>query len=63
MHFPTSDVSEYYRWRTHRVPGMGERKVIALLPGYDGRSFQTPAFQLLVWNGMDWHATPTARLA
>ena len=32
----------------------GEGKVFVLLLGHDGRSFQTPEFQKLVLNGVDW---------
>jgi type 1 glutamine amidotransferase len=32
----------------------GEGKVFVLLLGHDARSFQTPAFQQLVLNGVDW---------
>jgi type 1 glutamine amidotransferase len=32
----------------------GEGKVFALLLGHDARSFQTPAFQQIVLNGVDW---------
>jgi hypothetical protein len=32
----------------------GAGKVFVLLLGHDGRSFQTPAFQQLVLNGVDW---------
>jgi uncharacterized protein len=39
----------------------GDGKVFVLLLGHDGRSFQTPAFQQLVLNGVDWATTPTAR--
>jgi type 1 glutamine amidotransferase len=39
----------------------GEGNVFVLLLGHDGRSFQTPAFQQLVLNGVDWAASPTAR--
>jgi type 1 glutamine amidotransferase len=38
-------------------------KVFVLLLGHDGRSFQTPAFQQLVLNGVDWATAPTARQA
>ncbi|MGH8064989.1 MAG: ThuA domain-containing protein [Candidatus Entotheonellia bacterium] len=41
----------------------GEGKVFVLLLGHDGRSFQTPAFQQLVLNGVDWATAPTARKA
>jgi uncharacterized protein len=39
----------------------GDGKVFVLLLGHDGRSFQTPAFQQLVLNGVDWAAAPAAR--
>jgi hypothetical protein len=39
----------------------GAGKVFVLLLGHDGRSFQTPAFQQLVLNGVDWATAPTAR--
>lgn len=32
----------------------GEGKVFTLLLGHDGRSFQTPEFQKIVLNGVDW---------
>lgn len=38
----------------------GDGKVFVLLLGHDGRSFQTPAFQQLVLNGVDWATAPTA---
>jgi type 1 glutamine amidotransferase len=38
----------------------GDGKVFVLLLGHDGRSFQTPAFQQLVLNGVDWAAAPAA---
>jgi uncharacterized protein len=41
----------------------GEGKVFVLLLGHDGRSFQTPAFQQMVLNGVDWATAPTARQA
>jgi uncharacterized protein len=41
----------------------GDGKVFVLLLGHDGRSFQTPAFQQLVLNGVDWAAVPTSRRA
>ncbi len=41
----------------------GEGKVFVLLLGHDGRSFQTPAFQTIVLNGIDWATAPTARKA
>jgi hypothetical protein len=31
-----------------------------LLLGHDGRSFQTPAFQQLVLNGVGWATAPSA---
>ena len=37
----------------------GEGNVFVLLLGHDGRSFQTPEFQKIVLNGVDW-ATQTA---
>ena len=36
----------------------GDGKVFVLLLGHDGRSFQTPEFQQLVLNGVDWAAAP-----
>jgi len=41
----------------------GDGKVFVLLLGHDGGSFQTPAFQQLVLNGVDWATVPTARQA
>jgi type 1 glutamine amidotransferase len=41
----------------------GAGHVFVLLLGHDGRSFQTPAFQQLVLNGVDWATAPTARQA
>lgn len=41
----------------------GEGKVFVLLLGHDGRSFQTPAFQQLVLNGVGWATGPTAAKA
>jgi type 1 glutamine amidotransferase len=41
----------------------GDGNVFVLLLGHDGRSFQTPAFQQLVLNGVDWAAAPTSRKA
>src|SRR5262249_1939025 len=41
----------------------GEGNVFVLLLGHDARSFQTPAFQQLVLNGVDWATAPTARKA
>jgi type 1 glutamine amidotransferase len=41
----------------------GAGRVFVLLLGHDGRSFQTPAFQQLVLNGVEWAAAPTARKA
>jgi len=38
----------------------GTGKVFVLLLGHDGRSFQTPAFQQLVLNGVDWATAPSA---
>src|SRR5919106_2932169 len=38
----------------------GDGKVCVLLLGHDGRSFQTPAFQQLVLNGVDWATAPSA---
>src|SRR5262245_20060672 len=38
----------------------GDGKVFVLLLGHDGRSFQSPAFQQLVLNGVDWATAPTA---
>ena len=32
----------------------GDGKVFTLLLGHDGRSFQTPEFQKIVLNGIDW---------
>jgi len=37
----------------------GAGKVFVLLLGHDGRSFQTPAFQQLVLNGVDWATAPS----
>ena len=36
----------------------GNGKVFVLLLGHDGRSFQTPEFQQIVLNGVDWAAAP-----
>jgi uncharacterized protein len=41
----------------------GAGNVFVLLLGHDARSFQTPGFQQLVLNGVDWATTPTARQA
>jgi uncharacterized protein len=38
----------------------GDGKVFVLLLGHDGRSFQTPAFQQLVLNGVGWTTAPSA---
>ena len=38
----------------------GEGNVFVLLLGHDARSFQTPAFQQLVLNGVDWATASTA---
>jgi hypothetical protein len=38
----------------------GDGRVFVLLLGHDGRSFQTPAFQQLVLNGVDWASAATA---
>ena len=40
----------------------GEGKVFVLLLGHDGRSFETPEFQQIVLNGVDW-ATATGATA
>ncbi len=32
----------------------GDGKVFVLLLGHDGQSFQTPEFQKIVLNGVDW---------
>ena len=32
----------------------GDGKVFVLLLGHDGKSFQTPEFQKIVLNGVDW---------
>jgi type 1 glutamine amidotransferase len=39
----------------------GDGKVFVLLLGHDGRSFQTPGFQQLVLNGVDWATAAAAR--
>ena len=42
----------------------GEGRVIQTLLGHDGRSFQTPEFQRLILNGVDWvtsRASPRPR--
>ena len=39
----------------------GEGNVFVLLLGHDARSFQTPGFQQLVLNGVDWATASTAR--
>jgi len=36
----------------------GQGKVFTLLLGHDGRSFQTPEFQKIVLNGVDWSTSP-----
>jgi hypothetical protein len=41
----------------------GAGKVFVLLLGHDARSFQTPGFQQLVLNGVDWATASTARQA
>jgi type 1 glutamine amidotransferase len=41
----------------------GDGNVFVLLLGHDGRSFQTPAFQQLVLNGVDWATASTSRKA
>ena len=38
----------------------GDGNVYVLLLGHDGRSFQTPEFQKLVLNGVDWAAAKAA---
>ena len=38
----------------------GDGNVFVLLLGHDGRSFETPEFQQLVLNGVDWAATKVA---
>lgn len=38
----------------------GEGNVYVLLLGHDGRSFETPEFQKLVLNGVDWAAAKVA---
>jgi type 1 glutamine amidotransferase len=38
----------------------GAGKVFVLLLGHDGRSFQTPGFQQLVLNGVDWATEPAS---
>ena len=38
----------------------GEGNVFTLLLGHDGRSFETPEFQKLVLNGVDWAAAKVA---
>jgi uncharacterized protein len=38
----------------------GDGKVFVLLLGHDGKSFQTPAFQQLVLNGVEWATAPNA---
>jgi type 1 glutamine amidotransferase len=39
----------------------GDGNVFVLLLGHDARSFQTPAFQQIVLNGVDWATAPIAR--
>jgi type 1 glutamine amidotransferase len=39
----------------------GDGRVFVLLLGHDGRSFQTPAFQQLVLNGVGWASAPVSR--
>lgn len=73
--FITADAAEgTYPWGPQRqpkhMPGgtfplgwtrqYGDGKVFVLLLGHDGRSFQTPAFQQLVLNGVNWATAPTA---
>ena len=41
----------------------GDGNVFVLLLGHDARSFQTPAFQQIVLNGVDWATAPTSRQA
>jgi hypothetical protein len=41
----------------------GEGNVFVLLLGHDGRSFQTPEFQRIVLNGVDWATASTSRKA
>lgn len=41
----------------------GEGNVFVLLLGHDARSFQTPEFQRIVLNGVDWATASTARQA
>jgi type 1 glutamine amidotransferase len=41
----------------------GAGNVFVLLLGHDARSFQTPGFQQLVLNGVDWATAPRARHA
>src|SRR5262245_33094002 len=41
----------------------GEGNVFVLLLGHDARSFQTPGFQQIVLNGVDWATAPAARKA
>ena len=38
----------------------GDGNVYVLLLGHDGRSFETPEFQQLVLNGVDWAAAKVA---
>jgi type 1 glutamine amidotransferase len=39
----------------------GEGNVFVLLLGHDARSFQTPAFQQIVLQGVDWATAPLSR--
>ena len=41
----------------------GEGRVYVLLLGHDGQSFETPGFQKLVLNGVDWATSRTAAVA
>ncbi len=69
--FLTADAVEgMHPWgpdQWHLSPGVDaavrEGKVFVLWLGHDGRSFQSLAFQQLMWNGIDWATASTARKA
>src|ERR671922_790617 len=76
--FITADAVEgTYPWgpdrRPKHMPGgtfslgwtrqYGDGRVCVLLLGHDGRSFQTPAFQQIVLNGVDWATAPASQKA
>ena len=76
--FITADAVEgTYPWGLERLPKSmpggtfplgwtrkyGEGNVFVLLLGHDARSFQTPAFQQMVLNGVDWATASSSRKA